>query len=152
MNQPLPFASEPARLFAQDLIERIEDLILRAETEGVPLEVDPQRPELFQMFAEAEAAGFLAEDSPIDVSCDAIARELAGRWKLRDLGKAISQPNQLPPSQLKRLRVLWSFMRLWMEWSYAWQRWHEFHPAHSGSHSPAPSPNPTDSDTSDDRE
>ena len=147
MNQLPPTASEPARLFAQDLIDRIEELILRAETEAVPLEIDPQRPELFQMFAEAEAAGFFADDSHIDVSCDAIARELAGRWKLRDLGKAIAQPNLLPPTQLKRLRVLWSFMRLWMEWSYAWQRWHEFHPAHpahSATHPPAASADDTE--------
>jgi hypothetical protein len=127
MTDPLSAASEPARLLAQDLIDRIEQLILQAEQEAVPLEVDPQRPRLFQMFAEAEAAGFLADGSPIDLTCDAIARHLADRWNLRDLGQAIAQPTRLPPTQLNRLRVLWSFMRLWMEWTYAWQRWHEFH-------------------------
>ena len=33
----------------------------------------------------------------------------------------------LPPAQLSKLRVLWAFMRMWMEWTYAWQRWNEFH-------------------------
>jgi hypothetical protein len=133
MTEPLSAASEPARLLAQDLIDRIEQLILQAEQEAVPLEVDPQRPRLFQMFAEAAAAGFLSDESPIDLSCDAIARHLADRWNLRDLGQAVSQPTRLPPSQLKRLRVLWSFMRLWMEWTYAWQRWREFHPSEGES-------------------
>ncbi len=133
MTDPLSAASEPARLLAQDLIDRIEQLILQAEQEAVPLEVDPQRPRLFQMFAEAEAAGFLSDESPIDLSCDAIARHLADRWNLRDLGQAVAQPTRLPPSQLKRLRVLWSFMRLWMEWTYAWQRWREFHPSEGES-------------------
>ena len=142
MNQLPPTASEPARLFAQDLIDRIEELILRAETEAVPLEIDPQRPELFQMFAEAEAAGFLTDESPLDLTCDAIARQLADRWNLRDLGQAIAQPTRLPPTQLNRLRVLWSFMRLWMEWTYAWQRWHEFH----SPGSPAATSDPPESD------
>lgn len=129
MTESFSAASEPARLLAQDLIDRIEQLILQAEQAAVPLEVDPQRTRLFQMFAEAEAAGFLSDESLIDLSCDAIARHLADRWNLRDLGQAIAQPTRLPPSQLNRLRVLWSFMRLWMEWTYAWQRWREFHPA-----------------------
>lgn len=128
MTDSFSAASEPARLLAQDLINRIEQLILQAERETVPLEVDPQRQRLFYMFAEAEAAGFLSDESPIDLTCDAMARHLAERWNLRDLGQAISQPTRLPPTQLNRLRVLWSFMRLWMEWTYAWQRWHEFHP------------------------
>ena len=25
------------------------------------------------------------------------------------------------------MRLLWSVMRMWMEWTYAWQRWAEFH-------------------------
>jgi len=127
MTDSFSAASEPARLLAQDLIDRIEQLILQAERDTVPLEVDPQRPRLFQMFAEAEAAGFLTDESPIDLTCDAMARHLADRWNLRDLGQAIAQPTRLPPTHLNRLRVLWSFMRLWMEWTYAWQRWHEFH-------------------------
>ena len=24
-------------------------------------------------------------------------------------------------------RLLWSVMRMWMEWDYAWERWEEFH-------------------------
>ena len=138
MTDSFSAASEPARLLAQDLIDRIEQLILQAERDTVPLEVDPQRPRLFQMFAEAEAAGFLTDESPIDLTCDAMARHLADRWNLRDLGQAIAQPTRLPPTHLNRLRVLWSFMRLWMEWTYAWQRWHEFHSPGSPAATSAP--------------
>jgi len=27
------------------------------------------------------------------------------------------------------MRMLWSFLRMWMEWAYAWERWSEFHDA-----------------------
>jgi len=57
-----------------------------------------------------------------------VARELAARWNLsRDMGGQLDRPSSLPPEQLGRLRLLWSFMRMWMEWTYAWQRWDEFH-------------------------
>jgi hypothetical protein len=34
---------------------------------------------------------------------------------------------RLPADQLERMRLLWSVMRMWIEWSYAWRRWNEFH-------------------------
>jgi len=75
-----------------------------------------------------DAAGFLEEGAAHDLTCDGIARDLASRWKLASrIGADISHPSSLPPEQLKRLRLLWSFMRMWMEWTYAWGRWHEFH-------------------------
>ena len=124
---------DPAARLAGQLTDQIEQLILSAEAGHVPLEIDPQREQLFQMFVQAEAGGFLADGAAVDLSCDAIAKTLAERWKLRDLGGAIAQPTQLPAAHLSRLRVLWSFMRLWMEWTYAWQRWSEFHPASAKS-------------------
>jgi hypothetical protein len=36
--------------------------------------------------------------------------------------------SKIPPAQLGKLRALWSVLRLWMEWDYAWKRWEEFHP------------------------
>ncbi len=120
---------QPGATLARELTDQIEQLILSAESANVPLEIDPQRRQLFDLFVQADAAGFLADDAPMDLSCDAIAKDLAGRWDLRNLGAAVAHPTSLPPAQLARLRVLWSFMRLWMEWSYAWQRWAEFHPA-----------------------
>lgn len=131
---PAPAGEGPAARLASDLIDQIESLILESEKSARPLEVDPQRGQLFDLFVQADAAGFLADDTPHDLSSDAIAKELAGRWNLRNLGGAISQPASLPPAQLARLRVLWSFLRMWMEWSYAWERWAEFKgPAQTGS-------------------
>ena len=38
--------------------------------------------------------------------------------------------------QLAKVRLLWSFMRMWMEWTYAWKRWDEFHTQSSPRHAP----------------
>jgi len=35
--------------------------------------------------------------------------------------------SKLAPEHLSKMRLLWSFLRLWMEWQYAWSRWTEFH-------------------------
>ena len=41
--------------------------------------------------------------------------------------------NILPAAdQLAKMRLLWSVMRMWMEWDYAWERWDEFHKGASG--------------------
>jgi hypothetical protein len=135
---PLMDGNSPASRLAGDLIDQIETLILDAEESGKPLEVDPQRAQLFDLFAQADAAGFLAEGASPDLSSDAVAKELASRWNLRNLGAAISQPTALPAAQFARLRVLWSFLRMWMEWSYAWERWAEFkRPQPTGEAAPA---------------
>ena len=56
------------------------------------------------------------------------ARDLAARWNLaRNLGAGVPKSMNIPPEQLGPVRLLWSFMRMWMEWTYAWQRWPEFH-------------------------
>lgn len=123
-----PKTSSPGAALAHDLVHQIDDLLQDAAGTGKPIEIDPHRTRLFEFFVLAEAAGFLEEGSAQDLSCDAIARELAARWDLaKNLGGGIPQPANLPPEQLGRLRLLWSFMRMWMEWSYAWQRWDEFH-------------------------
>lgn len=36
--------------------------------------------------------------------------------------EAQAMQTRLPAEQLERMRLLWSVMRMWMEWSYAWQR------------------------------
>jgi hypothetical protein len=33
----------------------------------------------------------------------------------------------IAPVHMNRMRSLWSMMRMWMEWTYAWDRWEEFH-------------------------
>jgi hypothetical protein len=128
----------PGAALAHDLVDRVEQLLLAAERAGQPIEIDPHRQGLFELFVLADAGGFLEEDAPHDLSCDGIARDLAARWDLakgigakgigaKGGGPSLPLPQSLPPAQLARLRLLWSFMRMWMEWTYAWKRWEEFH-------------------------
>ena len=118
----------PGAVLARDLVDRIEEVLRTAASAGQPIEIDPHRSRLFELFVLAEATGFLAEASDPDLSCDGVARDLAARWNLaQNMGGGLSQPSSMPPEELGRLRLLWSFMRMWMEWTYAWQRWDEFH-------------------------
>jgi hypothetical protein len=123
-------SQSPAEETAANLLNRIEEVLLQAEDRMQTAEVDPHRGRLFELFVMADAMGGLSDDSEPDLSAESIARQLADRWNMaRELGAGVLQPSRLPPQQLARLRSLWSFMRMWMEWTYAWHRWTEFHPA-----------------------
>ena len=120
--------NSPSATLVREIVDQIADVLLSAAENAQPIELDPLRGRLFELFVMAEATGFLEEGGEFDLSCDGVARELAARWNLaRNLGGGLSQPSSLPPEQLGRLRLLWSFMRMWMEWTYAWHRWPEFH-------------------------
>ncbi len=123
------------------IVDGVERLILDAIRNTKPLEIDPARSELFSLFVAAEEAGLIADDSNVgvfdgfdeessatDLSADSLCRLLSRRWGL-DMAAREAQALQtrLPADQLERMRVLWSMMRMWMEWSYAWRRWNEFH-------------------------
>ncbi|MEJ7592765.1 MAG: hypothetical protein WKF77_14550 [Planctomycetaceae bacterium] len=133
-------ASTPS--LATHIVNGVERLVLDAIEKTKPLEVDPSRSQLFELFVAAEEAGLIADDSNVgvfdgfdeessvtDLSADSLCRLLARRWGL-DMAAREAQALQtrLPADQLERMRVLWSMMRMWMEWSYAWRRWSEFHP------------------------
>ena len=126
---------------ATHIVNGVEQLVLDAIERTKPLEVDPARSQLFQFFVAADEAGMIADDSNVgvfdgfdeegsvtDLSADSLCRLLARRWGL-DMAAREAQALQtrLPADQLERMRVLWSMMRMWMEWSYAWRRWKEFH-------------------------
>lgn len=132
-------ASKPS--LAKHIVNGVEQLVLDAIERTKPLEVDPARSQLFQFFVAADEAGMIADDSNVgvfdgfdeegsvtDLSADSLCRLLARRWGL-DMAAREAQALQtrLPADQLERMRVLWSMMRMWMEWSYAWRRWKEFH-------------------------
>lgn len=118
----------PAEALAAEIVDRIEDVLLQAEELTQTAEIDPHRKRLFELFAQADAMGGLTEDADPDLSGEAIARQLADRWQMaRELGAGVMQPSRLAPQQLARLKSLWSFLRMWTEWSYAWNRWDEFH-------------------------
>jgi hypothetical protein len=96
---------------------------------------------LFEFFVTADGAGLIKDDREVaafedldedsnemDLSADSLCRLLARRWGL-DMAAREAQALQtrLPADQLERMRLLWSVMRMWIEWSYAWRRWNEFH-------------------------
>ena len=90
--------------------------------------MDPHRAQLFELFVTADAAGLIDEDSEPDLTADGVARELSLRWNLATAAQmSVQRQSKLPPEHLSKMRLLWSFMRMWMEWTYAWQRWGEFH-------------------------
>ncbi|MCA9004380.1 MAG: hypothetical protein KDA70_03830 [Planctomycetaceae bacterium] len=121
--------SSASRDLANDIIQRVARLVSEAEAETKPLELDPYRSRLFELFVMADAAGFVSEEAEIDLTADNLCRELASHWGLASATQnAVESQGKLPPEQLSKMRILWSVLRLWMEWDYAWKRWDEFHP------------------------
>ncbi len=113
---------------AKNVIDRVESLLLKAEAATKPLELDPYRSQLFEMFVMAEAAGFLVTDSKPDLTADGMVCELSQRWQLAAAThESVQHQSKLSSEQLSKMRLLWSFLRMWMEWTYAWQHWPEFH-------------------------
>lgn len=121
-------STSEALTLADHIIEQVEQLILEAERTTKPLELDPFRSRLFELFVTAEGAGYLKEGSDPDLSADGLCRLLGARWGLANAAReAMSQQTRMSQEQLSKMRLLWSVMRMWMEWDYAWQRWGEFH-------------------------
>ena len=128
MNTPQPdLGNQDTGLsaLAGDIVDRIESLLLDAETTMRPLELEPYRGKLFELFVTAHAAGLMAEGGEADLSADGVSGHLASRWNLAGVAKdSVSRQESMG-----RMRMLWSFLRMWMEWGYAWERWSEFHDA-----------------------
>lgn len=121
--------------FRENIINQIDAILRSCEESRRPLEVDPARGELFELFALADRSGALVEDSPNDLTAGVLCKALAERWGLKTATENwLHQNTSLGAEQLARMRSLWSLLRLWMEWTYAWQRWEEFH---SGQTSPS---------------
>ena len=119
-----------ARALAADLVNHVEQIVLEAETESRPLEVDPAREGLFALFTRAWEAGLIddeVENQP-DLTADGLCQTLAARWGLGDATReSVARQERLAPTELAKMRLLWSLLRMWMEWTYAWQRWGDFH-------------------------
>ncbi|MCH2209768.1 MAG: hypothetical protein MK110_00580 [Fuerstiella sp.] len=123
---------------AGDILNGVETLLMEARKTTQPLEIEPYRSRLFELFVTADGAQLVRDDraagvsdeadDPADLSADGICRSLARRWGL-DMAARESTASQsrFEPDQLEQMRLLWSVMRMWMEWSYAWRRWNEFH-------------------------
>lgn len=121
-------AKTPLEMVADQILDDLEQIVLAAHAATKPLELPPYRPQLFEAFARATATGLVHEDAEPDLSSDGILKTLAERWGLTTATRdAFSQQAKLPPEHLAKMRVLWSLLRMWMEWTYAWERWPEFH-------------------------
>ena len=125
---------------ASEILNGIEALVNEAETATKPIEIDPYRSKLFEFFVTADGASLVGDErsstlnddvsDESNLSADGLCRSLARRWGLDMAARdSAAQQTKLPAAQLERMRLLWSIMRMWMEWNYAWCRWHEFHPA-----------------------
>lgn len=112
----------------RQILDQINGIISDAESNGKPLEVDPARNQLFELFVIAEAAGCVGEEAEPDLSADGICRSLSESWGLQQAAQvSVAQQTPLKQDELAKMRSLWSVMRMWMEWTYAWQRWSDFH-------------------------
>jgi hypothetical protein len=115
-------------VLASGIVVRAEELALEAEARSKPLEVEPYRRQLFELFVTAHGAGYVCEDGPVDLTADGLCHELSRRWGLADAARSSFEHQQkLSAEHLSKMRLLWSIMRMWMEWAYAWDRWPEFH-------------------------
>ncbi|QDT52509.1 hypothetical protein Pan44_05210 [Caulifigura coniformis] len=113
---------------ADQIRAEVEALILESERSQRPLEMEPLRSKLFEQFVLAQAAGYLVEEAAEDLTADGLMHTLATKWGLRSAAQSSVRENApLPPEHLTRMRGLWAMMRMWMEWTYAWGRWDEFH-------------------------
>jgi hypothetical protein len=138
---------------ADRIIDRLEELIIEAERLTKPLELDPYRGQLFELFVTAEGAGYLRSGHEPDLSADGLCRLLGARWGLASAAKeAMTQQTRMPQEHLSKMRLLWSVMRMWMEWDYAWQRWPEFHTEQTGDPLQFPDANGDGNDASRGRE
>lgn len=115
-------------VLAAQIFGEIDRIICDAESSGKPLEVEPARSRLFELFVTAQGAGYTEEGSDPDLTADGICRSLAEQWGLKSAAlESTANQSRLPAEHLSRMRSLWSVMRMWMEWTYAWSRWSEFH-------------------------
>lgn len=125
----------PTQTLAADLLNRLDALILDAERQTKPLELEPYRSQLFELFVIADASGLMRDGSTPDLSPEGLSRELGSRWGLTAAAQATaSHQGKMSPEHLSKMRLLWSFLRMWMEWQYAWNRFAEFHDRPTATH------------------
>ena len=80
------------------LSRRVANVVGEAEAATKPLELDPYRGQLFELFVMADAAGFVAEDAEIDLTADNLCRELAALWGLTEVTQdAMAAQSKIPP-------------------------------------------------------
>lgn len=115
---------------ALNILNGVIDLCEEAAESHQPLEVDPHRARLFEYFVNAEASGYVTDDAEFDLSADGLCRLMGERWGVDQAAReSVASQQKMDGESLARMRLMWSVMRMWMEWTYAWSRWDEFHTA-----------------------
>lgn len=110
------------------IADRLQAVIDEAEANTKPLEMDPYRSQLFELFVLANGAGLTDEELEPNLTSDSVARILAERWGLRqEVTSSAAAEKAISSDGVAKMRLLWSLLRMWMEWCYAWDRWQEFH-------------------------
>jgi hypothetical protein len=123
-----PVTDDRETSLGESIIERVATVLEDAEQAVRPIEIDPYRSRLFETFVTAEGAGYLADDAEFDLQAEGLCRRLGERWGLADASRDSTEKQQkFAPEHVAKMRLLWSLLRMWMEWTYAWERWHEFH-------------------------
>jgi hypothetical protein len=123
-----PQTDERDAALGDTIVDRVEAILAEAEQTRRPIELDPYRARLFECFVMADAAGYLDTQTDPDLTADGLCRLLGERWGLADATRgSVERQEKLPPEHLAKMRLLWSMLRMWMEWQYAWDRWPEFH-------------------------
>lgn len=125
----------PINNAAEQILSQLEEILLDAERQTKPLEMPPYRAQIFELFAAAVSTGLVHEDAQPDLTSDGVLKSIAERWGLGDKTRqSVSQQTKMSPEDVNRLRLLWSLLRMWMEWTYAWERWPDFHGQCSHDH------------------
>ena len=103
-------------------VRQIVELLEEAVADDRPLEIEPARSRLFELFATAFTAGLTGDGGPLGP--DELTRLVGRRWGLDESAKvATAEQSKLEPADVSKMRVLWSLLRMWMEWDFAWSRW-----------------------------
>ena len=122
-NAPVSQAS-----LIETIVDQLQEVVEEAESKVKALEMEPYRGRLFELFVTADGAGLTDEELEPNLSSDAVAGMLAERWGLRtEANTSFAQQTAMSSESMAKVRLLWSLLRMWMEWSYAWDRWREFH-------------------------
>lgn len=112
----------------EHIATRLQEVVVEAEAKVKPLEMEPYRGQLFELFVLANGAGLTDEELEPNLTSDSVARILAERWGLRqEVNSLAAAEKAISSDGVAKMRLLWSLLRMWMEWCYAWDRWREFH-------------------------
>ena len=130
---PLPDAADPH--FPEEVLAQVEAVLAECERKTRPPEVAPYRDRLFALFAASFDAGLTGDpddrrpgDRTEDLSADGLCKALGEKWGLA--AAAAADPAAGPAlsgDHVAKLRLLWSLMRMWMDWTLAWDRYPDHH-------------------------